>query len=126
MHPSSLLAQRKVNDHMLFHKLQSHKTDITAKMVSHVRQARRCYLNDQRDRSFKKLQSEKDVEMQVLRDDIDDVKKKITIARHHDFSKKNADQHSFEAEEKTKIGDVKSLISKSNALKRAVKEKRTS
>ena len=45
------------------------------------------------------------------------------MARHHDFSKKTADDYSFEAEEISKIEDVKSLISKSNTSKRAVKEK---
>ena len=46
-------------------------------MVSHVQQARTRDLSDQRDRSLKKLQSEKNGNMQVLSDDIDDVNKKI-------------------------------------------------
>ena len=93
-------------------------------MVSHVRQARTRYLNDQRDRSLKKLQSEKDVKKHVLNDDIDDVNKKIKQLQDTMTSlKKTADQYSFEAEEKTNIEDVKSLISKSNALKHSVKAK---
>ena len=48
---------------------------------------------------------------------------KKTIARHRDFYEKTADEHSFEAEEKIKIEDTKSLISKSNTLKPALKKK---
>ena len=62
---------------MVFHKLQPHEIDVTAKMVSNVQQAHTRYLNDQRDHSFKKLQSEKDAKTQVLNDDIDNVNKKI-------------------------------------------------
>ena len=47
-------------------------------------------------------------------------------ARHHDFSKKTADEYSFEAEEKAKIEDLKSLILKPNALKVQSVKKRTS
>ena len=42
---------------------------------------------------------------------------------HHNFSAKIADEYTFEAEEKTKKEDFKNSILKSNALKRAVKEK---
>ena len=77
LHPSSLVAQLIVNDHIAFLKLQPHEIDVSAKMVSHVQQARTRDLSDQRDRSLKKLQSEKDGNMQVLSDDIDDVNKKI-------------------------------------------------
>ena len=115
LHPSSLAAaQCIVNDHMVFHKLQPHEIDLTAKMVSHVRQAHTRYLNNQKYRSLKKLQSEKDAKMQVLNDDIDDVNNKIKQLQGTMFSlKKTASKYSFEAEEKTKIEDVKCLISKS-------------
>ena len=124
LRPTSLVAQRIVNGHMVFRKKQPHEIDVTAKMVSPVRQARTRYLFDQRDRSLKKLQSEKDVKIQVPNDDMNDVNKKIKQLQDTMTSlKKTADEYSFEAEEKTKIKDVKSLILKSNALKRAVKEK---
>ena len=88
LHPSSLAAQCIVNDHMVFHKLQPHEIDLTAKMVSHVRQARTRYLNDQKHRSLKKLQSQKDVKMQVLNDNIDDVNNKIKQLQGTIFSLK--------------------------------------
>ena len=49
--------------------------------------------------------------------------RKYNNARHYDFSKKTAVEYSFEAEEKIKIEDVKSLTLKSSALKCTVKEK---
>ena len=49
--------------------------------------------------------------------------RKYNNARHHDFSKKTAVEYSFEAEEKIKIEDVKSLTLKSSALKCTIKEK---
>ena len=49
LHPSILVAQCIVNDHMVFHKLQPHEINVTVKMISHVQQAHTRYLNDQRD-----------------------------------------------------------------------------
>ena len=60
--------------------------------------------------------------MQVLNDDIDDVDKKIKQDTMNSL-KKVADEYSFEAEEKTKIEDVKSLILQSNALTYSLMEK---
>ena len=39
------------------------------------------------------------------------------------FLKTSADEHAFEADKKSTIAKIKDLISKSNALMRAVKEK---
>ena len=55
LHPYSLVAQRIVNDHMVFHKSQHHEVDVNVKMFSHVRQVCTCYLNDQRQCSLKNL-----------------------------------------------------------------------
>ena len=60
--------------------------------------------------------------MQVLNDDIDDVDKKIKQDTMNSL-KKVADEYSFEAEEKTKIEDVKSLILQPNALTYSLMEK---
>ena len=124
LHPPSLIAEHIVIDHMLFHELQLREIDVTAKTASNVRQVHTRYLSDQRDRSLKTFQSKKDVKMQVLNDDIDYVDKKIKQLQDTMNSlKKVADEYSFEAEEKTKIEDVKSLILQSNALTYSVMKK---
>lgn len=124
VHPPSLIAEHIVIDHMVFHELQLREIDVTAKTASNVRQVHTRYLSDQRDRSLKTFQFKKDVKMQVLNDDIDDVDKKIKQLQDTMNSlKKVADEYSFEAEEKTKIEDVKSLILQSNGLTYSVMEK---
>ena len=124
MHPPSLIAEHIVIDYMVFHELQLREIDVTAKTASNVRQVHTRYLSDQRDRSLKTFQFKKDVKMQVLNDDIDDVDKKIKQLQDTMNSlKKVADEYSFEAEEKTKIEDVKSLILQSNGLTYSVMEK---
>ena len=68
LHPPNLVAQRIFIDHMVFHKLQPHEIAASChcENVSHVRQLRTRYLNDQKDRSLKKLQSEKAVKMTTM------------------------------------------------------------
>lgn len=124
VHPPSPIAEHIVIDHVVFHELQLREIDVTAKTASNVRQVHTRYLSDQRDRSLKTFQFKKDVKMQVLNDDIDDVDKKIKQLQDTMNSlKKVADEYSFEAEEKTKIEDVKSLILQSNGLTYSVMEK---
>ena len=122
LHPPSLIAEHIVIDHMVFHELQLREIDVTAKTASNVRQVHTRCLSDQRDRSLKTFQSKKDVKMQVLNDDIDDVDKKIKQDTMNSL-KKVADEYSFEAEEKTKIEGVKSLILQPNALTYSLMEK---
>ena len=101
-------------------ELVSHTVSMTAKLLNRVKLARSRYFNDQRDCSLQKVQSEKD---QKVNNNIEDNNKKIrqlqeTISSLRTF----ADEFAFQSEEKTNI-EVKSLISKSNTLKRASTEK---
>ena len=73
---------------------------------------------------MQRVQSGRNIKIKQIDDDTDDANRNIrqlqdTINSHKIF----ADEYAFEAEEKSTIAEIKDLISKSNALKRAATEK---
>ena len=97
---------------------------ITAKLLSHVKQALWRYFNDQKDRYIQRVKSGRDVKMKQIKHDIDDANRNIRKLQDTINSiNTSADEYAFEAEEKSTIPEIKYLISKSNALKRAATEK---
>ena len=92
-------------------------------MLSHVKQARSRYFNNQKERSMWRVQSGRDVKMKQINDDIDDAHRNIRQLQDMINSlKTSADEYAFAAEEKSTIAEIKDLISKSNALKHAATE----
>ena len=73
---------------------------------------------------MQRVESRRDVKMKQINDDIDNANRNIRQLQDMvNFLKTSADEYAFEADEKSTIAKIKDLISKSNALKRAVKEK---
>ena len=119
-----LTAQRIIHDRMVYHELESSNLTITAKLLSHGKQAHSRHFKDQRERSMQRVQPRRDVKMQQINDDIDDAIRNIRQLQDTISSlKTSADEYTFQAEEKSTIAEIKNLISKSNVLKRAVTEK---
>ena len=60
---------------MVYHELESSNLTITAKLLSHVKQARLRYFNDQ-ECSMQRVQPGRDVKMKQINDDIDEGNRK--------------------------------------------------
>ena len=52
LHTESLIVQRLINDHMVFHGLKSNEIKITNKLLDYVKQARSRYFSSQKERSL--------------------------------------------------------------------------
>ena len=123
-HTTTLTAQCIIHNHMVYYELESSNLNITAKLLSHVKQASSRYFNDQKERTMHRIQSGRDVKIKQINDDIEDANRNIRQLQDMINSlKTSADEYAFEAKEKLTIADIKDLISKSNALKRAATEK---
>ena len=111
---------------MVYRELELSNLALTAKLLSHVKQARSRYFNNQKERSMQRVQSGRDVKMKQINNDIDDANRNIRQLQETINSlKTSADEYAFAAEEKSTIVEIKDLISKSNALKRAATEKQS-
>ena len=117
-HTTTLTAQRIIYDYMVYHELDASNLTKTAKLLSHVKQARSRYFNDQKEDSMQRVQSGRDVKMKQI-DDINIRQLQDTI----NSLETTADEYAFEDEEKSTIAEIKNLLSKSNSLKRAATEK---
>ena len=81
---------------------------MTAKFLSHVKQALSRYFKDQKERSMQRVQSVRDVKIKHINDDIDDTYINIRQLRDSINSlKTSADEYAFEAEEKSTIPEIK-------------------
>ena len=47
-HTTTSIAQRIIHDNMAYHELESSNSTITAKLISHIKQGRSSYFNDQK------------------------------------------------------------------------------
>ena len=116
---TTFTAQCIIYDHMIYHELESSNVTITAKLLSHVKQARSRYFYDQKESSMQRVQSDRNVKMKQINDAIDAANRNIRQLQGAINSLKiSADEYAFEVEEKSTITEIKDLISKSNALKR--------
>ena len=62
-HTTALTAQCIIHDLMVYNELESSNLTITAKFLSHVKQAHSRYFNNQKECSIQRVQSGKDVKM---------------------------------------------------------------
>ena len=60
-HTTTFTAQCSIHDHMVHHELESSNVTITAKLLSHVKQACSRYFYYQKESSMQRIQSGKDV-----------------------------------------------------------------
>ena len=120
-HTTTFTAQCIIHEHMVYHELELSNATIMTKLLSHVKQAHLRYFNYQKESSMQRVQSCRDVKMKQINDDIDDVDGNIMQDTTNSL-KISADVYAFEAEEKSSTAEIKDLISKSNALKRASTE----
>ena len=124
MHPSTLKAQRLVNDHMKFYKMTAESIEINSKMIMHVKMARTRYENERRERAREAVKSERDLKLEFINKDIDVINKQIVSFKDTIESMRvSSDEFAMQAE-KAKPDEMKVLITKSNALKRAAVEKK--
>ena len=61
LHTESLVAQRRVHNHMWSYDLQAHDLDITRELLDSVSSARKLYFQSQKERLLAKEKSSKDV-----------------------------------------------------------------
>ena len=123
-HTATLTAQYIILDHMVYHELESSNLTIMVKLLSHVKQARSRYFNDQKERSMLRVQSGRDVKIKQINDDIGDANRNIKQLQDTVNSvKTSAGEYAFESKQKSTIAEIEGLISKSNTLKRAATEK---
>ena len=73
LHTESLIAQRLINDHMVFHGLKSNEIKITNKLLDHVKQARSRYFSSQKERSLQGLKSLRDMKITEINQQIEDM-----------------------------------------------------
>ena len=114
-----MIAQRLINDHMIFHGLKSNEIKITNKLLDRVKQARSRYFSSQKERSLQGLKSSRNMKITEINQQIEDMNRNtIQLQKNIDSLKADADIYAFDAEKKTKLEDGKHLLSRSNALKR--------
>ena len=120
-HTTTFTAHCIIHDHMIYHELESSNVTITAKLLSHVKQAHSRYFYYQKEHSMQGVQSDRNVKMKQINDAIDAANRNIRQLQDAINSLKiSTDEYAFEAEEKSTITEIKGLISKSNALKRKI------
>ena len=124
---TTLTARLIIDDHMVYHEPESSNLAITVKLLSYVKQARSRYFNNQKERFTQRVQSGRNDKMKQINDDIDDANRNIRQQQDtRNSPKTSVDKYASEAEGKSTIAEIKNLISKSNALKRAATEKKKS
>ena len=119
-----LIVQRIIEDHMRIHNLQPQQLQMTHKLMEYVKGARKNYFVDQRKRSLSKIQNEKEVQKEKINEEIETFSQQIKLLESTIVQlNADADQFALGAEKKVSLKDIKSTITKSNALKRAATEK---
>ena len=97
---------------------------MTHKLMEYVKGARKNYFADQRKRSLSKIQNEKEVQKEKINEEIETFSQQIKLLESTIVQlNADADQFALEAEKRVSLKDIKSTITKSNALKRAATEK---
>ena len=91
---------------------------MTYESMEFLKNARKEYYLDQQKRSQSKIRNEKAKQKQALIDQIEEYSQKITVLKGTILHlNSDGDKYGFEAEQKIALLDIKSTLSKSNALK---------
>ena len=124
MSSDTLVAQRIIHDHMLSHNIKPRQIETSSRLIELVKNARRNYFLELKEKGVKKLKSDADVQREKLNEEIEDTNHQIKLLESTvEQLKADADKFSFKTEKKTSLADIKATISKANAMKRAASEK---
>ena len=125
MFGETLIVQRIIEDHMRIHNLQPQQLQMTHTLMEYVKGARKNYFADQRKRSLSKIQNEKEVQKEKINEEIETFSQQIKLLENTIVQlNADADQFALEVEKKVSLKDIKSTITKFNALKSAATENR--
>ena len=98
----TLVAQRIVHDHMLSHSIKPYQTEINSRMMELVKNARKCYLLELKEKGLKKLKTSLYVGGEKLNEEIEDTNSQFKLLESTlEQLKADADKFSFAAEKKT-------------------------
>ena len=121
---ATLIGQRMVHDHMITEDLKAHQMQMTPALMGHVKEARKRYFADQAKRSSDKLKSDREAKLESINTDIAAFNQKINLLENTVKQlKDDSEKFTFEAEKQDSLVNMKSVLSKSCALKRAATEK---
>lgn len=121
---SSLISQRIVHDHLTSNNLSSEDFEICGKLRKSVRSARSKYDQYLADKRKEKVETAKSLKRKSIQEDIDVVRSKKKVLEKTVLSlSKDADKYAKDAEEKTDVEEMKTLITKSNSLRKTIIEK---
>ena len=67
----TLVAQRIVHDHMLSHDIKPHQVEMTSRLMEFVKNARKNYFLEQKERGLKKLKTNAQVQREKLNEEIE-------------------------------------------------------
>lgn len=120
----SLISQRIVHDHLASNNLSSENFEICGKLRKSVRSARSKYEQYLADQRKEKVESEKILKRKSIQEEIEVVRSKKKLLEKTVFAlSKDADKYAKDAEEKTAVDEMKTLINKSNSLRKTISEK---
>ena len=109
---------------MKSHNLESYTLPISNELLKHCKEANSRYQISLKQKAQSRVNTEKDSKVLEINTEISLINQKVELLKNTITQlKQDADKYSFEAEQISKLEDVKFVLSKSNALKRAAIEK---
>ena len=107
----TLVAQMIIHDHMLSHNINPYQIEMSSRLIELVKNARRNYFLELKEKGLKKLKSDADVQREKLNEEIEDTNHQIKLLESTvEQLKADADKFSFKAEKKTSLADIKATI----------------
>ena len=103
--------------------LQPYEFPMTKNLLTNVKNAQSRYFQVLDERRHTKSRSEKAEKLAIFDADIDKINKEILFQSTMKDLRAEADKAMIVAEKQTSLAEIKSIISKCNALKRAADEK---
>ena len=103
--------------------LQPYEFPMTKNLLTNVKNAQSRYFQVLDERRHTKNRSEKAEKLAIFDADIDKINKEILFQSTMKDLRAESDKAMIVAEKQTSLGEIKSIISKCNALKRAADEK---
>ena len=120
----SLVSQRVIHDHMNANNLLPHILEVTALLRRHIRSSRQRYQQHLDDQIKKNVSNEKQLTRNALNDQIDTVKEnKRTLVNTINELHTHAYIYISQNEGCSSLAEIKSLLAKSNSLRKTAKEK---
>ena len=107
MSNETLVEQRIVHDHILSHNIKPYQIEINSRMMELVKNARKSYFLELKEKELKKLKTSVNVQREKLNEEIEDTNCQIKLLQSTVAQlKAHADKFSFAAEKKTSLVDI--------------------